>query len=90
MPATFRQHPLLQRLDIEQLAIMNNEIYRAGATAAGRPSSAADGILFDHGIVRRYDLSTRSAITLIDRNLIQFNTRQRHQVRLMLAAWART
>ncbi|MCS7197497.1 MAG: right-handed parallel beta-helix repeat-containing protein [Candidatus Bipolaricaulota bacterium] len=52
---------------IEQLAIINNEIYRAGVTVPQAPAGS-DGILFDGPITEIRD-------TLIDRNLIQFNTR---------------
>jgi hypothetical protein len=57
---------------IEQLAIINNEIYRAGTTAAG--AFFADGILFnnDPGVGNNL---REIRDTLIDRNLIQFNTR---------------
>jgi hypothetical protein len=53
---------------IEQLAIINNQIFRAGTT-----TPPADGILFNN------DASAGNSLTeirdsLIDRNLIQFNT----------------
>jgi hypothetical protein len=51
---------------IEQVAILNNVILRAGVQTA--PATTADGILFDQGIIEIRDL-------LIDRNVIHQNTR---------------
>jgi parallel beta-helix repeat protein len=58
---------------IEQLAILNNKIFRAGAGVVGeaerKPNDeGGDGILFDGPITEIRD-------SLIDRNLIQFNAR---------------
>jgi hypothetical protein len=66
---TFANIHFYNNTSIEQLAILNNEITRAGATAGG----PADGILFNN------DPGVGNALTeirdaLIDRNLIQFNT----------------
>jgi hypothetical protein len=68
--ATFANIHFYNNTTIEQLAIINNEIYRAGTTAAG--AVFADGILFD---IAAGNALTEIRDTLIDRNLIQFNTR---------------
>ena len=65
---TFANIHFYNNTSIEQLAILNNEITRAGAAIP-----PADGILFNN------DLGAGNALTeirdaLIDRNLIQFNT----------------
>jgi parallel beta-helix repeat protein len=67
---TFANIHFYNNTTIEQLAIINNEIYRAGTTAAG--AVFADGILFD---IAAGNALTEIRDTLIDRNLIQFNTR---------------
>jgi hypothetical protein len=66
--ATFANIHFYNNTTIEQLAIINNEIYRAGTTAGG----LGDGILFD---IAAGNALTEIRDTLIDRNLIQFNTR---------------
>jgi len=66
--ATFANIHFYNNTTIEQLAIINNEIYRAGTTAGG----PGDGILFD---IAAGNALTEIRDTLIDRNLIQFNTR---------------
>lgn len=68
---TFANIHFYNNTTVEQLAIVNNQIFRAGTTAAG--ASFADGILFND------DVGAVNALreirdTLIDRNLIQFNT----------------
>jgi hypothetical protein len=68
--ATFANIHFYNNTTIEQLAIINNEIYRAGTTAVG--AVFADGILFD---IAAGNALTEIRDTLIDRNLIQFNTR---------------
>jgi hypothetical protein len=65
---TFANIHFYNNTTIEQLAIINNEIYRAGTTAGG----LGDGILFD---IAAGNALTEIRDTLIDRNLIQFNTR---------------
>jgi hypothetical protein len=71
---TFANIHFYNNTSIEQLAILNNEITRAGATGVtGGVITGADGILFNN------DPGAGNALTeirdaLIDRNLIQFNT----------------
>ncbi len=68
-PGTFANIHFYNNTSIEQLAILNNEIYRAGTTAAG----FGDGILFNNDLLSGNTL-TEIRDALIDRNLIQFNT----------------
>ncbi|MDH7505233.1 MAG: right-handed parallel beta-helix repeat-containing protein [Candidatus Acetothermia bacterium] len=62
-PANFANIHFFNSTTVEQLAIINNEIYRAGAA-----TPPADGIRFCGPVTEVRD-------TIIDRNLIQFNTR---------------
>jgi hypothetical protein len=66
---TFANIHFYNNTSIEQLAILNNEINRAGATAGG----PADGILFNNDPFAGNGL-TEIRDALIDRNIIQFNT----------------
>jgi hypothetical protein len=66
---TFANIHFYNTTSIEQLAILNNEITRAGATAGG----PADGILFNNDPVVG-NVLTEIRDALIDRNIIQFNT----------------
>jgi hypothetical protein len=66
---TFANIHFYNTTSIEQLAILNNEITRAGATAGG----PADGILFNNDPFAGNGL-TEIRDALIDRNIIQFNT----------------
>ncbi len=68
---TFANIHFYNNTTIEQLAIINNEIYRAGTTVP-QGAAGSDGILFDN---RAGNNLTEIRDTLIDRNLIQFNTR---------------
>jgi parallel beta-helix repeat protein len=65
---TFANIHFYNTTSIEQLAILNNEITRAGAT-----NPPADGILFNNDPAAGNTL-TEIRDALIDRNLIQFNT----------------
>jgi parallel beta-helix repeat protein len=65
--STFANIHFYNNTSIEQLAILNNEITRAGAT-----TPPADGILFNNDLAGNVLTEIRDA--LIDRNLIQFNT----------------
>ncbi len=65
---TFANIHFYNNTTIEQLAILNNEITRAGAT-----TPPADGILFNNDLFAGNTL-TEIRDALIDRNLIQFNT----------------
>ncbi|MCS7198679.1 MAG: right-handed parallel beta-helix repeat-containing protein, partial [Candidatus Bipolaricaulota bacterium] len=64
--ATFANIHFYNNTTIEQLAIINNEIFRAGTTVP-----AADGILFNNDPIAGNAL-TEIRDALIDRNLIQF------------------